>query len=247
MICFKIATSQTSGSVLPADMDGATPPPPGEPNFFIGLGLGPAFATLRMFKFHVDFTTPANSQLSAPIDIPVAAFTRLCPGGNCVPQSGTTQLLASIGDVPNFRVAYRNYGDHETIVLNHSVQAGTSGGVRWYELRDPNGTPTVFQQGTFAPDANWRWMGGIATDKAGNIGIGYSLSGSTLHPSIGVAARTPSDPAGTLGPETVAFSGAGSQLSGTRRNTFQPMALLTGGRELSVTPCLVALQLQSQR
>jgi hypothetical protein len=217
MICFKIATSQTSGSVLPADMDGATPPPLGEPNFFIGLGLGPGFATLRMFKFHVDFTTPANSQLSAPIDIPVAAFTRLCPGNHCIPQPGTTQLLDSIGDVPNFRVAYRNFGDHEAIVLNHSVQAGTSSGVRWYELRDPNGTPTVFQQGTFAPDTNWRWMAGIAIDKAGDIAVGYTLSSGTVRPSLGIAARVPSDPAGTLGPETVAFSGAGSQTTTLNR------------------------------
>jgi hypothetical protein len=217
MICFKIATSQTSGSVLPADMDGATPPSPGEPNFFIGLGLGPGFATLRMFKFHVDFTTPANSQISAPIDIPVAAFTRLCPGNHCIPQPTTTQLLDSIGDVPNFRVAYRNFGDHEAIVLNHSVQTASSSGVRWYEIRDPNGTPTVFQQGTFAPDANWRWMAGIAIDKAGDIAVGYSLSSSTVRPSLGIAARLPSDPAGTLGPETVAFSGAGSQTTTLNR------------------------------
>ena len=209
IICFKVAVSQTSGAVLPADMDGTTPPPPGEPGFFIVLGRD--FTSLRMFKFHVDFATPANSVLLGPVDIAVAAFNRLCPGSSCIPQPNTTQLLASIGDVPNFRVAYRNFGDHETIVLNHSVQTGTSGGVRWYEIRDPNGTPAVFQQGTFAPDANWRWMAGIATDKAGNIAAGYSLSSSTIRPSIAIAARGVSDPLGTLGPELVAFSGTGSQ------------------------------------
>jgi hypothetical protein len=141
----------------------------------------------------------------------VAPFNRLCPGSNCIPQPNTTQTLASIGDVPNFRVAYRNFGDHETIVLNHSVQAGTSGGVRWYELRDPNGAATVFQQGTFAPDANWRWMAGVATDKAGNIAVGYSLSGTTVRPSVAVAVRGPSDPPGTLGSEQVMFTGTGSQ------------------------------------
>jgi hypothetical protein len=215
-VCLPVAIAQTSGAVLPADIDGTTPPPPGEPGFFIGLGLGSSFNSLRMFKFQVDFTT-GNAQIAAPIDIPVAAFNRLCPGGSCVPQPSTTQLLASIGDVPNFRVAYRNFGDHEAIVLNHSVQAGTSSGVRWYEIRDPNGTPTVFQQGTFAPDANWRWMGGIATDKLGDIAVGYSLSSSTVRPSLGIAARLPSDPPGTLGPETVAFSGAGSQTTGLSR------------------------------
>lgn len=55
-----------------------------------------------------------------------------------------------------FRLAYRNFGDHEALVVNHSVTAGSSVGVRWYEIRDPNGTPTVFQQGTFAPDSTYR-------------------------------------------------------------------------------------------
>src|SRR5581483_8725374 len=90
IICFKVAVSQTSGAVLPADMDGTTPPPLGEPDFFLVLGRD--FASLRMFKFHVDFATPANSALLGPVDIPVAAFNRLCPGTNCIPQPNTTQL-----------------------------------------------------------------------------------------------------------------------------------------------------------
>ena len=35
-----------------------------------------------------------------------------------------------------------------------------------------------FQQGTFAPDATYRWMGSIAMDQAGNIALGYSVSSS---------------------------------------------------------------------
>ena len=45
-------------------------------------------------------------------------------------------------------------------------------GIRWYELRDPNGTPTVFQQATYAPsDGLYRWMGSMAMDRAGDIAV----------------------------------------------------------------------------
>ncbi len=208
MVCIQFPVS-IPGAALPSDMDGTTPPAAGTPNFIFALGGNGA--SLLMFKFHVDFTTTSNSTLTGPTTISVAAFNELCPGSDCVPQSGTTQLLSSIGDVPNFRVAYRNFGNHESIVLNHSVSTNNVAGVRWYEIRSPNATPTVFQQGTFAPDSNWRWMGSVATDKAGDIGVGYSESSSAIHPSIAVTGRTPSDPLGTLESENVVFSGGGSQ------------------------------------
>ena len=92
-----------------------------------------------------------------------------------------------------YRVAYRNFGDHESLVLNHSVDTtGTRlAGVRWYEVRSPGATtPTVFQQGTYAPsDPNYRWMGSIAMDKEGNIALGFSISGSTLKPGIRYTGR----------------------------------------------------------
>ena len=209
LICFLVPLAATSGAVLPTDMDGGTPPPPGTPNFFYVLGGN--FASLRYFKFHVDFATPADSTLMGPFDIPVAPFNRLCPGSACVPQAGSPQLLSSIGDVPNFRVAYRNYGSHESIVLNHSVSTAGVAGVRWYEIREPNGAAAVFQQGTFSPDGTGRWMGSIATDKAGNIGLGYSASGPTMNPAVGITGRVPADPPGNMGTETIAFAGAGAQ------------------------------------
>ena len=83
-----------------------------------------------------------------------------------------------------YRLAYRNFGTHESLVVNHSVVAGSSGGIRWYEIQNPSGTPTVAQQSTFAPDSNYRWMGSIAMDKAGDLAVGYSVSGSSLNPTI---------------------------------------------------------------
>jgi hypothetical protein len=112
-----------------------------------------------------------------------------------------------------YRLAYRNFGTHESLVVNHSVDIGTGQtGIRWYELRNPGSTPTVFQQGTYAPGTNSRWMGSIAMDKSGDILLGYSLSSTTVHPSIFVAGRVPGDPLGTLESEVLAVAGGGSQV-----------------------------------
>jgi hypothetical protein len=178
------------------------------------LALGASANQLAFWKFHVDWTTPANTTLTGPTTLTTAAFTLPCSGGGgtCIPQSGTTQQLDTLGDRLMDRLAYRNFGDHEALVVNNSVTAGSSTGVRWYEIRNPETTPTIFQQGTYAPDANHRWMGSIAMDKLGDIGLGFSLSGTSLHPAIHYTGRLAGDAAGTMGQgEGTIIDGAGSQ------------------------------------
>jgi hypothetical protein len=210
-ICFQLSSS--FGGLLPSDLDGAAAPPAGSPNFYLAFGSN----SLDLWKFHADFATPANSTFTGPTAIPVAAFSPACGGGACIPQSGTSQRLDSLADRLMHRLAYRNFGDHESLVVNHSVTAGSSVGVRWYELRNPNATPTVFQQGTYTPDSNFRWMGSIGMDKAGNIAVGYSVSGSSMHPAIRYTGRAPSDALGTLQAENSLVEGSGSQLSNLNR------------------------------
>jgi hypothetical protein len=115
-----------------------------------------------------------------------------------------------------YRLAYRKFADHEALVVNHTVSAGSKStsptGIRWYELRNPGGTPTVFQQGTYAPnDSKYRWMGSIAMDKVGNIAVGYSVSSSTTNPAIRYTGRSPGDTLGTLQAEKTIIQGTGSQ------------------------------------
>jgi hypothetical protein len=211
-ICFQ--ENSSVASLLPADLDGSTAPPAGEPNLYLELLSS---TSLGLFKFHVDFSVPGNSTFTGPTTITVASFSEACGGGTCIPQAGTTQQLDSLGDRLMFRNAYRNFGDHEALVVNHSVTAGSSVGVRWYEIRDPNGTPTVFQQGTFAPDSTYRWMGSIAMDKSGDIAAGYSASSSNIHPAVRYTGRIPSDPLGSMESEDSIIEGAGSQTGGLSR------------------------------
>jgi hypothetical protein len=203
-VCFQ----QTSalGPLLASDLDGTNPPPPGSPNYLMTYGTN----TLNLYKFHVDFVTPANSTFTGPTVINVAAFSPVCGGGSCIKEPNGSQL-DSLADRLMHRLAYRNFGTHESLVVTHSVVAGSSGGIRWYEIQNPSGTPVVAQQSTYAPDATYRWMGSGAMDQAGNLAIGYSKSSSTVFPSIAYAGRLATDPSSTLQSETVVVSGAGSQ------------------------------------
>jgi len=207
--CFNTSTSY--GGLLPADMTGTRQPPAGSPNYV--LGLGATSSTLAFWKFHVDWNTPSNSTFTGPTSLSVASYSEACGStGTCIPQAGTTQRLDSLGDRLMYRLAYRNFGDHEALVVNHSVTAGTGVGVRWYELRTPGTTPTVFQQGTYAPDSNYRWMGSIAMDQSGNMALGFSLSGSALNPQIHYTGRLATSPAGVMDQgEGTIINGTGSQ------------------------------------
>jgi hypothetical protein len=204
-VCFQQGTSV--GGLLPADLDGNTAPPAGSPNYLLFFGTN----NLNLFKFHVNFTTPASSTFTGPTVIPVTAFSPLCGGGTCVVQPGTTNRLDSLADRLMYRLAYRNLPGHESLVVNHSVTAGTGGGVRWYEIQNPNGTPIVAQQSTFAPDSAFRWMGSVAMDQSGDIAMGYSVSSSTVNPSIRFTGRTPADPVNTMQAESSIVAGTGSQ------------------------------------
>ena len=197
-VCFQLAPAPTGpgGSILPADLDGTTLPPPGSPNYQLNLGA----SSLNILKFHVDFADPASSNISAPTKLAVAAFSTACNGGTCIPQPGTRQRLDSLGDRPMYRLAYRNLNGVQTLVVDHSITAGLRTGVRWYELRVNGASTTVFQSGTFSPDSKYRWMGSIAMDRVGNIGLGYSVSSSTTFPSIAVTGRVPPTAPAPCGP-----------------------------------------------
>jgi hypothetical protein len=225
--CFQLSSS--FGGLLPSDVDGASStlgpggsglPPAGTPNLLLNFGTN----RLNLWKFHVDWATPANSTLTGPTSITVANFSAACNGGGtCIPQPGTSNKLDSLADRLMYRLAYRHAADgHESLVVNHSVfisgnRKNQVTGVRWYELRNPSGgtmssgTPVVYQQGTYSPDGTSRWMGSIAQDKLGDIALGYSASSSSVFPSLRYTGRAPADPLGTMQTEATIFSGPASQ------------------------------------
>lgn len=216
------------GGQLPTDFGGGIAPPVGSPDLFIEMdddAWWPDSDRLSVWKFHVDWNTPANStfgQSGEPdLVLDTASFdTDLCGYDACIPQPDTSALLDSLSDRLMFRLFYRNLGDHEALVVNHTVDVdGTDhAGVRWYELRKGSADWSIYQQGTYAPDSLDRWMGSIAIDRAGDIGLGYSVSSSSSYPSIRYTGRLEGDPEGqmTIGEGTL-VEGAGSQESSYNR------------------------------
>lgn len=204
-------------SLLPSDLDGTSVAVKGEPNFLVELNPQDS-TSLNLYKFHVDFANPNNSTFTGPTRIPVAPYQEACGGQTCIPQEGTSQQLDSVADRLMFRLAYRKFKDHESLVVNHSVSGQTAAAnVRWYEIRNPNGKPTVFQQGTFASGSKSLWMASIGMDKAGDIAFGASESSSNIHPSIVFTGRIPSDPLGTMESPAVIKIGQGSQIDNLNR------------------------------
>jgi hypothetical protein len=208
-----------SHSLEPADLEGTTLPPAGSPNLLMSMSS----TAIQFWRFSVNWAAGTGT-LTGPTNVSgVAAYSRACGGGACIPQPGTSTQLDTLADRLMYRLSYRNFGDHEALVINHSVTSGSGVGVRWYELRNAAGqtfgsaAPVLFQQGTFAPTTAFRWMGSAAMDKTGGIAIGYNISSSTITPSIRYAYRGPADPLGTLGNETIIHAGVGSQTGNLTR------------------------------
>jgi hypothetical protein len=159
---------------------------------------------LELWAFSVNWTTPASSSFTKILDIQVAEFdSTLCglTSFSCIPQPGTSTRLDPLREVVMWRLAYRNFGSRQVLVGNFAtdVNGADRAGVRWFELRKTgSGAWSLYQEGTYAPDATNRWMGAIAMDGAGNIALGYNAGSSSVYPGLRYAGRLASDPVGTL-------------------------------------------------
>ena len=223
--------------LLPPDIDGNRRPSPTDSPAPIvgtqddGAGYGATSDALNIYELSVHWNAHPTATLTQKPDLPVAAFDSIFPCGvvpgsqppsarDCLPQPGITDGsqyldILSYRQRPTFRLAYRNFGNYESLVTNQAVEASPGiAGERWYEIRRVNGAYSVYQQGTYAPtDGVDRWMGSIAQDRKGNMALGYSVvNGTDVYPGIRYTGRLAGDPLGdmTLG-EGVIANGTGVQ------------------------------------
>ena len=217
------------GGMLPADLDGPSPPD-GSPGYFIEWDdkdwQEDAADTLRLWEFEVDWTNTASSTFglegmpnaviaTSDVDSNMCDYQR-----ECIAQPGTTNKLDAISDRLMYRAQYRNFGGHETLVSNHTVDSNGSdhAGIHWFELRKSGGSWSLHQDDVFAPDSENRWMASIAMDRAGNMALGYSVSSTSTFPSIRYAGRLFSDSLGSIPQgEVTLVAGGGSQTSFSNR------------------------------
>lgn len=216
------------------DIDGYQLPPEGAPNIMLATGgsqLNNIFTDdgIYAWKIKPDWVNPEKSILEGPTKINVAEYHYQGDGQlkNSVPQPGTSQGLDTQGDKLMSRVIYRRIEEQQSIVAVHSVKTSQGGGIRWYEFRlDDQQNISLFQQGTYTPDSNYRWLPSPAMDKFGNIGIGYSISGQALFPGQRFTGRLASDPPGIMTlKEITLVDGEASQINNLRWEDYAQTAI----------------------
>lgn len=221
--------------MLPADVDGTAGPDPQGGIFYTQLddiGHG-GTDRIELYRLTPDFATPANSTFTNFADIPLAPFQWTACGffvSRCIAQQGTSERIDSLSWWPMHRFAYRRFAKHEALVGTFTVggtAAENGASPRWFELRNTGSGWSLYQEGTHdPPDNHNRFMGSIAIAANGDIALGYSVSSSTMFPSIRYATRKKGNPLGTLKPEQTLKAGSGSQtLSSGRWGDYSAMSV----------------------
>lgn len=210
-----VPLNEIGDGLLPPDIDGTRRPPARTAAPLVGLqddgaGYGATTDALNIYDLSVQWNSKPLASLKLAAQLPVAAFDSIFPcaptSRDCLPQPGITDPtryldVLSYRQRPLHRLAYRNFGTHEALVTNQTVEARPGqAGVRWYELRRTPAGYSVRQQGTFAPDDGvQRWMGSAAMDRSGNLALGYSVvNGTDVFPGIRYTGRLGSDALNTM-------------------------------------------------
>ena len=222
MILFLENSANDAYSTIPADCDGDFPDP-STPEYFFFVKRN----YLGVREFHTNWSNPSNSTFGSYSRISVNPYL---DNTESIPQKGTGSSLNPINDRLMFRLNFRKFADHQSAVINHTVDVGTSTGIRWYELRRTTENWYLHQQSTYAPDSNFRWMGSTAIDQQGNIALGYSVSGSGLYPSVRYTGRMANDPVNQMTiAEREIIPGGGAQTgvwgSGGRWGDYSAMSV----------------------
>lgn len=225
-------TSPRVTRILPADFGGMTDPGEGPlPGIFLRTVHSTQDNTdpttrIELFEFDVDFVTPANSTFTLVQGLMPAPFALLpCAPSvrDCVPQPGTTNKVDALFNRALRNLQYRSFASYETLVVNQVVDAGGGiAGKRWWELRRSTaaqgvGGWSIFQEGTYAPDTEYRFMGSIAMNGEGDIALGYSVASETLAPEIRVTGRRADDPPGMMTMNEIVLVPAGGVLTANQR------------------------------
>jgi len=234
MIGFDNPNRPNSGfhCIEPLDND-FTLAPAGTPGQFITInddGWGGS-DQIWIYALNANWTTPANSTFARTQTIAVNAFdSDFGSSWDNISQPGS-QKLDAVNQILMYRAQYINFGSYQSIVCCHTVDVDNTdhAGIRWYELRNTGSGWSIRQQGTYAPDAHSRWMGSISMNINGEIGLGYSISSTTLYPGIRIVGQSASANSAASGvmdiPEYNVQSSSYSQGSYNRWGDYAQMSV----------------------
>ncbi len=224
---------------LSADVDGQLPPLGTPCPIFSyeddGWG-GTAVDRINIYNAAVTWGTTPSMNITLAQQLPTTPFDASYDSNwDDIAQPGTTDKLDGIGGVFTFRAQYRVWTGYHSVVLNQGVKVNsTTGqrGIRWYELRknSTTGIWSIYQQSTYSPDVLNRWLGSIAMDDNGSIGMAYAVSGvngiTNVYPSLRYTGRLASDPLNTMTyAEQTAAAGNSAQTGINRFGDYSHTAL----------------------
>ncbi|MCP4148466.1 MAG: hypothetical protein GY757_12035 [bacterium] len=215
-------------SIMPSNSKGSSPPSSSAPNYMYSVdasefGTGHSDA-LYVWKYDVDWTNSSNTTWTGPSSMSTASYDLTASG---IPQSGSSKSLDSLYGRLMYTAFYRKFATYESVLLCHVAEASSSvRAMRWYEIRISGGSSSIYQQGTYAPDSNHRWMGSVASDKNGSIALAYSKSSSSMYPAIAYTGRLVGDTLNQMpqGEETL-IAGGGAQSSYTRWGDYSTLTI----------------------
>lgn len=209
------------GNILPSDLDGLRSPAINAPNIFASYSAteyGEPADAIRLFEFRANFQDPLSSTFTERPESPiaVAAFDPTSPPDRTdITQPAPGERLDSNSDRLNYRLAYRNFGTHESLVVNQTVRVSPAepyrAGVRVYELRRTAGVFSVVEQSTIGDTTSSRWVGSVAQDHQGNLAVGYNYVSDNKRPSIFYSGKLANEPSGTFRTEGSLVDGTGVQ------------------------------------
>lgn len=227
-------------SVLPADADGALPPV-GTPNYMFYFQddswSGVSADVIKILKMQVNWANPTSSTITLHQTLFPTAFNAVFTNSwDDITQKNSNQKLDAIASVFNYRAQYIRWGAYNTVMLCKVVDVNNANkaGIRWYELRQTESTAqfAIHQEGTYAPaGTDNRWLGSIAMDMNGMIGMGYSVAGPDRFASLAYTGRFPFDPPGQMTlQEEFAVNGTSAQSGGNRFGDYAHMSLDPDGK-----------------
>ncbi len=195
----------------PVDWSGLTPPNANSNPMILSLSDdawgSSAEDQIDIYSFEIDFANAANTTMSVQSLVTTPYDTNPCsaagPGFACMPQLNG-QGVDGLPETIMNQAHYRNFGGFETVILNFitDVTGGANlSGIRWMEIRRNAGETdwSIYQEGTFAPDDGLdRFMGSMAMDGNGNIGLAYNVTSPDMFVGVRFTGRRASDPLGEM-------------------------------------------------
>jgi Tol biopolymer transport system component len=197
--------------LVPSNLSG-NPAPSNTPNYFAAIEQG----RLYIWELHADWNNLSFSTFGfGSTHNPNYTFDTdtgpIWANGYIIPEytnGNSPEQLEAHGERLMSPLQFRIVDGVATLWMTHAVRWPASNnivGMRWYEFRIPSDPPPgpnppyLYQYGTYAPnDSRYRWMGSLAVDRAGNMALGFSSSGTTSYPDIRYTGRLRSDPIGTM-------------------------------------------------